>query len=226
MKNRNYFNSILIVCLMLSLASLIFYIFNFYNMPISKKTSDWSNFGSYVAGTIGPLLSLISILFVLKSINTTNDNHEALMDFSVRDKTHNQIKDLASALKEALINHYMFKDSTKQNHAPYNHLICKRVSVWMPIYEEFGLEIEDVAKRALEESRKDFESEIILILKIISLINTLPSKVREVYKLMLEVKLNNEERCVLYCFASKYFPDKGKEIQNEWPNFRGTYFAS
>ncbi|MDE9576002.1 hypothetical protein L2106_21680 [Citrobacter portucalensis] len=222
MKLKNNLNIILTVCVLLLLVSIGSYVLKFHDMPFSRKTSDWSNFGSYIAGTVGPLLSLISILFILKSINSNNENHNALMEFTIQDKIHNQIKDLSTSLKEAIANHYIFEKPEKPNHQPYGNLICSRISQRMPFRGE--LTVEEIAIEAIRESFKDFQSELSLILKIIALLEKLNPNDREIYKLMIEVKLTNEERAVLYCFACKYFPSKANAIQTAWPNFRGSYF--
>ncbi|MEX0335810.1 hypothetical protein [Vibrio tubiashii] len=59
-----------IVILLLSLLSVILlltvvpYIWNFRDSPLSSETSDWGAFGSYISGVLGPALSFGSILAV------------------------------------------------------------------------------------------------------------------------------------------------------------------
>ncbi|EBZ3146995.1 hypothetical protein LD752_09810 [Salmonella enterica] len=223
MKKKIILNLALAICVFFSAISLISYFINFHTMPISQKTSDWSNFGSYVSGTVGPLMSLISILFILKSINSSNKNHNDLMQFSVNDKLHNQIKDLSNALHDSIAGSFLFKKD-HPNMQPFGIIISHRIKQMINIKSEIS--IEDVAKSAVRDVNDSFESEIKLIIKLIHLLTKLNNDDREVYKLLIETKLTHEHRAVLFSFACKDFPENAEYISQHWPSFTGEYFKN
>lgn len=225
MNKNKLLNIILTICALLSIASISIYMLNFHRMPISTKTSDWSNFGSYIAGTVGPLLSLVSILFVLKSINSSNDNHETLMDFSTQDKIYNQIDNMSNILKSSIKENELFKDPNIKHQEPYSNEVCRRIYRMMSFNSTCISSIQDVARSSIRELEINLlKPEIALIIKIISLINKANKDDQELYRLMLEVKISSEERAVLYSFACKFSPDDAMKIQDNWPNFRGPYY--
>ncbi|OIX91525.1 hypothetical protein BFS14_22765 [Serratia fonticola] len=221
MKNKKLLNYMLIGCSALSIFCLGYYFYNFHHMSISNKTSDWSNFGSYVAGTVGPLLSLVSVLFIIRSINATNDNHNVLMAFSNNDKIVNQIKDLSDTLKQSLKECELFQAEPGRH--PYGHVICRNIAKMIPIKDD-DMKLEEVAISACRDAYFSSASEIQLILKLIKLLKQLNPSDHEVYKAMLEVKLTNEERAVLYSFACKDHPNEAALIHRDWPTFRGVLF--
>ncbi|MCU1793408.1 hypothetical protein [Pectobacterium polaris] len=221
---KKLINTILLGCAILCTVAISSYFINFHEMPISNKTSDWSNFGSYVAGTLGPLLSLVSILFILKSIAANNENHDALMNFSTQDKIYNQIKDLSDVLKKALENNEIFKDKRNSNIQIYSYTVLNRITSMMSF--RGNTTIDGIAINAVNDSYNVLKYEVLLLQKIISLLGKLSLNDREVYQAMLEVKLTNAERAVLYCFACKDFPLVTVQIHQEWPTFRGDYFDS
>lgn len=224
MKKKLLLNLVLTICVLFSAMSLISYFINFHTMPISQKTSDWSNFGSYVSGTVGPLMSLISILFILKSINSSNDNHDDLMRFSINDKLHNQIKDLSNVLHDSIADSFLFKKEHPKMH-PFGIVVCDRISRMMS-NNKGKISIEDIAKSSVRDVYHSFEPEIMLLIKLIHLLNKLNNDDREVYKLLIETKLTHEYRAVLFSFACKDFPENAAYIRQHWPSFLGEYFKN
>lgn len=222
MNKRSLLNIALVICIALSIVSIAAFIINFHTLPLSKKTGDWSNFGSYISGTIGPLMALISILFVLRSLEITNRNHDSVMDFNKTDKIQSQIKDLSDTIKVSLEENFIFKTESIVS-TPYSLTICNRISNLMPIRDQLSLE--EVAVSAVRDGFNIFSSEIKLILKVISLLNQLSTSDKEVYKGLIEVRLTNEMRAVLYCFACKDQPTDAAYIKEQWPSFLGHFFA-
>lgn len=142
----------------------------------------------------------------------------------MQDKIHNQIKDMGDVLKNSITSNFIFQESTMPNHRPYSEIICSRVRQLMPIRDEMA--VLDVAVSAVREAHNNFKSEIHIILKLISLLNTLSPEDKDIYIILLEVKLTQTERAVLYCFTCKDFPDFVNHIDREWPSFRGEIFNS
>lgn len=222
MKKGIIVDTLIIACIILSLISLALYFYNFHTLPLSKQTSDWSNLGSYLAGTLGPLLSFASILLVLKSIDYSNRNHESLMILSNENKTIDQIKDMSEILKDSLRNHYIFKNPDNHISSSLSTTISTRIFRMMP--NRFDFSIEDVAINAIRDFQKEFESQVKLVVKIISLINNLKELDKDAYKILVEAKLTDDERAVLYCYMCKFYPDEKEIIMNLWPSFCGPCF--
>lgn len=222
MNKKSLLNIALSICIVLSIASIAAFIINFHTLPFSKKTGDWSNFGSYISGTIGPLMALISILFVLRSLEITNQNHDSVMDFNKTDKIQSQIKDLSDTIKTSLEESFIFKVDSLSSE-PYSTLICERITRLMPIRHQMS--IEEVAASAVRDGFNVLSSEIKLILKVIALLNQLSISDKEVYKGLIEVRLTNEMRAVLYCYACRYQPTDAAYIKVQWPTFLGHFFV-
>lgn len=74
MKYYYWASGILIVlCLILAFLYPIF-----VGFEVSDKSSEWSNFGSYLGGVIGPILGLLAFVGVLLSIaNQNSENYKA-----------------------------------------------------------------------------------------------------------------------------------------------------
>lgn len=48
---------------------VLFYLFQFYRLEISKDPSDWGSFGDYVGGLVNPAIGLVTVVLVIFSIN-------------------------------------------------------------------------------------------------------------------------------------------------------------
>lgn len=222
MNKRTILNIALALCISFSILSVTAFLLNFHTLPISKKTSDWSNFGAYISGTIGPLMSLISILFVLRSLDITNHNHNSIMEFNKTDKIQGQIKDLSDTIKTSLEEHFLFKKE-HPTILPYSSTICSRIMNTLPIRGDMS--IEEVAIKAVKEEFYTFSAEIKLTVKLVNLLNQLDQIDRDVFKALVEVKITAEMRAVLFCFACKQLPGDAAIIKAQWPSFLGGYFA-
>lgn len=48
---------------------VLFYLFQFYKLEISKDPSDWGSFGDYIGGLVNPAIGLATVVLVIFSIN-------------------------------------------------------------------------------------------------------------------------------------------------------------
>lgn len=210
------------------MAPLAFYLWKFHSFPFSSRTGDWSNFGSYIGGTIGPLLSAVSILFILKTIYSSNKQHSEQMEFSRNEKIYSQIKEMSDTLHLSLSNNFMFNSSDGKIQ-PLAYVICNRIERMSSFPTESSTELipnEEIARSAVRDSGNNLRNEIMLIIKIISLLNQLNSNDSDVYKALFETKISEFQRTVLYSFACKDLADQARYIHTQWPTFRGNLFRT
>ena len=54
-----------IITIAISIIITLFpYGLSFWSCSLSRSTSDWANFGSYIGGCLGPLFALLSIMLI------------------------------------------------------------------------------------------------------------------------------------------------------------------
>lgn len=56
---------IAILCAVLAIISISFYIWNFANNGLSDSTTDWANFGGFIGGMLGALIGIINVAVLI-----------------------------------------------------------------------------------------------------------------------------------------------------------------
>lgn len=82
------------VALILVLAPIAFYFYNFSTAQISKDPADWSSFGSYVAGTVGTVLAIASVAALIVTLRSTSSQHSRMYALTLRalEKSERQLQ--------------------------------------------------------------------------------------------------------------------------------------
>lgn len=217
MKNEKLF-WIAIISLLLSSG---LWALSFYSYPISNKTDDWSNFGSYLGGVTGPLLSFISIILVLRTISLTQNNHEEQIKLIVQEQTYVKFNDLCEYLESAVKRSWLNEEK-----GYFKELIeAIRTSVlWDDRFREgdtihnyaltydFAISILSRENKPIDEIALVLES----ILKHILSYNTADSALM---KNMLELRLTKKQRLIIFLKLRSDYPQTASLVSEHWPRF-------
>ncbi len=193
----------------------------FHNYPISSKTDDWSNFGSYLGGVTGPLLSFISVILVLRTISLTQKNHEEQIKLIIQDQTYAKFNDLCEYLESAINRSWLNEDNQDFRHII--DIIKTRV-----IFDNRFREGDSVHNYAItfdaaidilaQEHKSIDEIALVLesILKYILSYNTADSALM---KKMLELRLTKKQRFVIFIKLRSDHPQISNLVTEHWPSF-------
>jgi len=203
-----------------------FWIISFYDNPVSKKTGDWSNFGSYLGGVTGPLLSFISIILVLRTIALTQKNHEEQIKLIVQEQTYKKFNDLCEYLEAAIDRSWLKQDSRY-----FRDLIDKmRTEVIFherykdgDVARNYAITF-DVAVRILARENKNID-EVALVLESI-LQHAFSNKTADslLMKNMLELRLTKQQRLIIFLKLRSDRPRTADQVLENWPSFATPIF--
>ena len=80
------------IAVVASLVPILFWINNFYHLPISDKPIDWSTFSNYINGIMTPFFALISVILLLsnmreqtKQLQETKRENEKQVQITIRE---------------------------------------------------------------------------------------------------------------------------------------------
>ncbi|WP_410735576.1 hypothetical protein [Citrobacter koseri] len=217
MKNEKLF-WIAIVSLLIS-AGL--WALSFHTLPVSNKTDDWSNFGSYLGGVTGPLLSFISIILVLRTISLTQKNHEEQIKLIVQEQTYAKFNDLCEYLESAVNRSWLNEER------PYfQELIddLKTSVLWNDRFREgdsthnYAITFDCAVIILRRENKSIDEIALVLesILKHILSYNTADSALM---KNMLELRLTKKQRLIIFLKLRSDYPQIATLLSEHWPRF-------
>lgn len=77
------------------LASIAAYAWNFYDFEISKNTGDWAQFGDYLGGTVGPIMVFLSLIAILMTLGL--QTHQPRLTIKEMKETRQVLKRTADA---------------------------------------------------------------------------------------------------------------------------------
>lgn len=203
------------------------WILTFHNFPVSNKTGDWSNFGSYLGGVTGPLLSFISIILVLRTISLTQKNHEEQIKLIIQEQTYAKFNDLCEYLESAV------KRSWLNEEKPYFQEIIENIRtsvLWDSRFREgdtihnYALTFESAVTILRSDNKNIDEIALVLesILKHILSYNTADSTLM---KNMLELRLTKKQRLIIFLKLRSDYPQIATLLSEHWPRFAVPIFS-
>ena len=222
MKNDKLF-WIAISCLGLSAG---FWLIIFHKLPISTKTDDWSNFGSYLGGVTGPLLSFISIILVLRTISLTQKNHEEQIKLISQEQIYTKFNDLCVYLETVI------KRSWLNEESPYFRELIDRIRTEV-IFDSrhvdgdanhnYAISVEK-AIGILGRERRDIDEIALVINLLVKNILSYNSAESLLMKNILELKLTKKQRFIIFFKLRSDHPETATLLWNHWPSFASPIF--
>lgn len=219
---KQYFTIALLFGLACLLVSLLPWIYVFHSFPISKNTSNWSDFGSYIGGIISPILSFASIVFVLITIKKTQENHAEQIELIKNEQAYTKFTDLSrylidiinqswlaneevinsvlSEIRTSVIVSSIFEDNMPQNEK--NRLII------VAIYEKIV---------SMQDRNIDEVTTVIRTLNMYIAMSTDDDK-----KLMcntIEFRLTKKQRFFIFYLMNRTHKEEVKYMLRTWPTF-------
>lgn len=193
----------------LLLLTIVLYVVNFYNMPLSQRTSDWGAFGNYV----GMGISILSVTLIYITYNEQRfsnrierfEQHlksmtDTLSDLVKRDKTSIE-KDYQSFQSHFIVPFYDISDFEAQKTGGVctyylSQITYNRGYEYQNLFKYLTLIIKYIIKeRALEKEEKEG--------RVVELSCILPESLRSFYFCWL---LQQEDRGSLeYCYSNGLF---------------------
>ncbi|EJI9870541.1 hypothetical protein ACK1L0_004376 [Salmonella enterica] len=217
MKNEKIF-WVAILCLSISAG---FWLMIFHQFPLSDKTDDWSNFGSYIGGVTGPLLSFISIILVLRTISLTQKNHEEQIKLISQEQIYTKFNDLCEYLESVIKKSWLNEEDSY-----FNEIIeqIKEEVIFDSRFIEgnsnhnYAITIEK-AVGILARERRDIDEIALVIDSILrNILSYNPSDSR-LMKNILELKLTKKQRFLIFFKLRSDHPEIAALLYNHWPGF-------
>lgn len=219
---KQYFTLALIFGLICLLVSLFPWIYVFHSFPISKNTSNWSDFGSYIGGIISPILSFASIIFVLVTIKKTQENHAEQIELIKNEQAYTKFTDLSrylidiinqswlgneettnsflSDIKTSVIASSIFRDDMPQNE--------KDRLIIVAIYEK----IRNIQDRSIEE--------VITVIRTLNMyIEMSTDNDKKLMCNTIEFRLTKKQRFFIFYLMNRTHKEEVKYMQRTWPTF-------
>lgn len=199
-----------------------FWLYVFHSLPLSTKTDDWSNFGSYIGGVAGPALSFISILLVIETIKQTQKNHKQQVNLIIQEQTYSKFQDLCNFLESNLKGSWL---NYEKNEFPR---IIERIKTNVIFNDRFKTESSIGHKHAiaLEEATLFFQNYpagvddiTIIIRSVVKFIFAHNNNDKELMLNMIELKITKEQRFVIYILMRKDYPKDAELINQHWSSF-------
>ncbi|WP_282807435.1 hypothetical protein [Hafnia alvei] len=212
----------LCIAILALLISSFIWLITFHHYPVSEKTSDWSNFGSYIGGVAGPILSFISIILVIETIKQTQNNHKEQISLIIREQTYSKFQDLCNYLEHTLETSWIRDNS---------NIFIRIIDTIKTetIFERRFNENSNTANKhaiALEKGHFALNNFVYDIDNIILIIRTLNNFIfiRENSDIqlmtnMLELKLSKEERFLIFLLIKRDHPTDALLLNDNWPTF-------
>lgn len=176
---------------------VIFYFIEF-NGPLSKNSSDWANFGSYMSGTTGSLLSTLSILALIYTLFRTSQDNKTAHELTLKsiEKAELQAKIMEKEFKVNLLRSYISNLNRSLADKIYRDLdgnVITQSDFVSECYRRLGVIIWCRMSNIYLEKRRGFD--YYLLSSILSDLNTtFSSEVKSLfYALDLIDRCNDEE---------------------------------
>lgn len=217
MKNEKLF-WVAIISLLIS-AGL--WAFTFYNYPVSTKTGDWSNFGSYLGGVTGPLLSFISIILVLRTISLTQKNHEEQIKLIIQEQTYTKFNDLCKYLESEVERSWLNEEDVYFKALMHD---IKTGVVWHDRFREgdtinnYAITI-DSASLILRDENKNIDEIALIVESLLKYILSFNTADSTLMKNMLELRLSKEQRLIIFLKLRSDYPQIASLLSEHWPRF-------
>lgn len=211
------------IALITIVATSIFWFSFFHSLPMSIKTDDWSNFGSYIGGVAGPVLSFISILLVIETIKQTQKNHKEQVRLIIQEQTYSKFQDLCTYLESTLEKSWLntkgrlFSDVIKNIktevifHSDQNENIS--------LAYKYAITLE-VTSRYLENKPFLEINDVAVIIRTINkFIFSHDSDDKQLMLNMIELKITKEQRLLIYMIMRRDYPKEAESIHSHWHTF-------
>ncbi|MBA0203966.1 hypothetical protein [Pectobacterium aroidearum] len=194
----------------------------FHTFPISEKTGDWSNFGSYIGGIVGPLLSFVSILLVIETITRTQKNHEEQIKLLSQEQTYSKFNDLCNYLTTQLNNGPLNSDSVFYQELieliRVNVIFDSRHAGNTSLARKHALTLE-AAELNLKKLIIDIDDLVLIIRTMMKFIFTKSIDDKELMTNIIELKMTKEQRLIIYVLIRMNYPQDEDLINKHWPTF-------
>lgn len=213
---------LLLMSLITIIVTSVFWLSVFHSLPLSNKTDDWSNFGSYIGGVAGPALSFISILLVIETIKQTQNNHKQQVSLIIQEQTYSKFQDLCNFLESNL------KESWLNYEKKEFPSIIQRIKKNILFHHRFKVEssVADKHAIALEEASAFFDGypagvdEITIIIRsVIQFIFSHNNNDKDLMINMIELKITKEQRFIIYILMRRDHPEDARLINQHWHSF-------
>ncbi|EDR7571779.1 hypothetical protein XR65_004741 [Salmonella enterica subsp. enterica serovar Newport] len=198
----------------------------FYFGTVSKNTSLWSSFGSFIGGTAGPLLSFTSIILVLRTIKITQDNHKEQIINIQKDQTYKKFTDLISLMENEFNNCWIQKLNSKTTDLePLIKSAATFQAITMSIditNNNLFLLSSDITQEEIKKipykSRKTGGLSI-AISSLLKIIKKSDEEDKYLMKNIIKMKINDVDRFFIYQTLCIDQPQTAMSIKEEWSDF-------
>ncbi|HBM3076874.1 TPA: hypothetical protein LVL65_002237 [Klebsiella oxytoca] len=193
----------------------------FHNYPLSEKTDDWSNFGSYLGGVTGPILSFISIILVLKTLQQTQKNHQEQLKFILREQSYTRFNDLFNYFEQVINKSWLNADDE------YYLRIIKEIRTSLIFDKRYShgekaakhAATLEIAYRTLKKDKRDIDEIALVIKTLIQYIFSREGIDNEMMKNIIELKISKEQRLIIYTLLRRDYPHEAGLLSEHWPSF-------
>lgn len=216
-------STLLLMSLITIIITSFFWLFVFHDLPLSHKTDDWSNFGSYIGGVAGPALSFISILLVIETIKQTQKNHKQQVSLIMQEQTYSKFQDLCSFLESTVQKGWLNTQS-----GTFESLIhTLKTTVIFHESQKIGITTSQKHAIALEVTQEYLSRNLFLTVGDVAVILKSINKFifmhnpddKELMINMIELKLTKEQRLIIYVILKRTYPEVAELIDRHWGTF-------
>lgn len=157
---------------MLMLISISPYFLTF-NGELSKKSSEWSNFGSFLSGINGVVFGFLSLLLLILTLLEMQHGNEKLLNQTKTEQTLRDIKWLTELLKNKLDNSTALEKNPTETFIFINHIIKRNLEKKRPNSED---DIIEQCIKYMNGVTNIFDDELIILGEILKRIESIPGE--------------------------------------------------
>ncbi|AMH20087.1 hypothetical protein AL518_20060 [Hafnia paralvei] len=218
---KKYFVIFIVVVVILTVAPLITYGFNF-PYPLSTKNSDWGDFGSFIGGLSGSLFSFLSLVIVLISLYLTQENGRKQLELQRSEQNTTEFNLLLDVFLDGANKVFQQMFTSRVGESP-SHLFQKIGRTAYHYHNlkpsDFNEKIMSIASDLIYELYPGrLDNEVKLLSAILYRVNNSPKSLSEAYKIILISKLSNDYRFFIKAYIHKFSPDIFREL-SQWDDF-------
>lgn len=211
----------LIMAIVTIIITSVFWLTFFHNLPISKNTGDWSNFGSYMGGVTGPLLSFISIILVLQTLKQTQKNHSEQIKLIQNEHIYKKFSDLIVFLENTINKSWISNENLTYDlirKIQNDYFTDRRYKDDLDDATLLAIMLEATHHKMLSH-RESIDDIVIIIRSLNKFIFNKNIEDKELMTNMVESKLTKRQRFIIYFLMPIHHLEDSIVLKNNWPTF-------